>query len=138
MTRAQALAIAEWFVAEQKIMLVVISAPEDESWRRSIVHEVNSPLCRSFPGQGSESFAAIASLISGARFVVTVDTSIIHLTSAAQTPVLGLYNSHSHAKEWHPRNTLSRALAPREQFVRTIPLAEIRSALQELSTEVGL
>ncbi len=138
MTHEQALAVTRWFVGENVAMLLVISAPEDEAWRRGIVEETNSPVCRSFPERGSESFAAVASLVSGARLVVTVDTSIIHLTSAAQTPVLGLYNSRSHAMEWRPLNTRSRALAPQEQFVRTIPVDEIVSALREFAAELGL
>ncbi|HTY37947.1 MAG TPA: glycosyltransferase family 9 protein, partial [Bacteroidota bacterium] len=95
-----------------------------------------SPALQQYPvfeTTGSHPLEQLTSVISGARAVITMDTSIVHFASACRTPVLAFYNEPLIYREWGPYQTphcmlLTLAGKP----VSEIPIEAIISKLDEL------
>ncbi len=69
-------------------------------------------------------------LVKGASLVVTPDTSVVHIASAFERPVVALYPVRH---EWPPYKTPYRLLlSEREQPVSRIPVAMVLGACREL------
>lgn len=88
--------------AQFGIATVVISAPGDNHLRRNGVMKSGSTRALEYPEVGTASLLEIASLIEGARIVVTPDTAIVHFASAIETPVVSLFSPILHDREWLP------------------------------------
>ncbi|MEX2115504.1 MAG: O-antigen ligase family protein [Bacteroidota bacterium] len=80
------------------LALVILHAPT----LSSDVAEAGGPNCHEFTPEGNTDLLTIADLIRSAKCVVTPDTSIIHIASAVQTPVLGFYTPLRVTNEWMP------------------------------------
>ena len=102
LTADQSEKIAYYLAKEKKLPVLVISAPWDTVIRDNIIKNVKSPLCKSFPENGTADLLDIAEIVNRAAFVVTPDTSIIHFASAMQTPVIGIYTPLKYTAEWYP------------------------------------
>ncbi len=75
----------------------------------------------------------LLALVKGAALVVTPDTSIVHIASAFNRPVVALYPVRH---EWPPYKTPNRLLiAEREQPVSSIPVGTVLEACLELLAE---
>ncbi len=75
----------------------------------------------------------LLALVKGATLVVTPDTSVVHIASAFERPVVALYPVRH---EWPPYKTPYRLLlAEREQPVSSIPVEAVLEACRELLLE---
>ncbi len=94
--------MARYLTQLKHLSTVLISAPCDNLLRQNIVDKINSPLCISYPENGSADLKEIAELAAQAIFAISPDTSIIHFASAMRTPVLGIYSPLKYTAEWYP------------------------------------
>jgi ADP-heptose:LPS heptosyltransferase len=68
----------------------------------------------------------LASLVEGALFVITMDTSLVHFASAMQTPVLVFYTPSVSVKEWSPyRVPNGILLTPAGKSISGIPVESL-------------
>ena len=126
-SRKQALEIVESVLKTGGYRVAVVSSPGDSDWRDAIIDAVNSPLCRAYPAAGVAPLKEVAALIGAARAVITPDTSIVHIASAMQTPVMGLFTPLQVTAEWLPYNVKHRTLfAQPGKPVSALPAAEIQ------------
>ncbi|MBI2619752.1 MAG: glycosyltransferase family 9 protein [Ignavibacteriales bacterium] len=130
--KRQATHILDILLNRLKVFTIVISSPQDERWRRELVEFFKPHRVPSFPEQGSATLREIAALVERSFFVITPDTSIIHLASAMNKPVLGLFTPLQVTAEWMPWKVKHAAIvADAGQPVASIPLDRIE---QELTT----
>jgi ADP-heptose:LPS heptosyltransferase len=74
----------------------------------------------------------LLAVVQGAALVVTPDTSVVHIASAFERPVVALYPLRH---EWPPYKTPYRLLLPeREQPVSSIPVEAVFDACKKLFT----
>ena len=106
----QASAVIRSILKQPACWVAVISAPQEFQRNENIVQQVQSDRCRSFPGSGTASLLEIAALIRRADAVVSPDTSIIHIASATDTPVLGLFTPLQETTEWLPYKVKHRTV----------------------------
>ena len=82
----------------------------------------------------------IASLVQGARIVVTPDTAVVHMCSALEVPMVGLYcYSETEPREWgptHPHLCVVVSSA-RGKIVRDISSDEVVAAIENLMNATG-
>ncbi len=114
LSKEQAMRIASHLSLAHGISTVMISAPGDDALMDEVKRETNAPQCYRYPESGSATLLQIASLIGGASFVVTPDTSIIHFASAMQTPVIGLFTPLQVTNEWLPFKVESKSVLAEE------------------------
>jgi ADP-heptose:LPS heptosyltransferase len=98
----QAQAIARHLVTALNIPTLVIAAPWDAKTRTMIQQKLGSPLCLAFPESGNAHLLEITQIVSKALCIITPDTAVIHMASAKQTPVLGVYTPLQYVAEWFP------------------------------------
>jgi len=111
---------------------VVIASPSDEAWRTRVVKNAESRRCWSFPEAGHARLREIAALVRGARAVVTPDTAVVHLASAAKTPVLGLFTPLLAITEWMPFKVKHGIVLAEEGLpVSSIPTDRLRFELKK-------
>ena len=126
-SREQAPEIVRSVLKTGRYRVAVISSPNDSEWRDTVINTVNSPLCRAYPAAGVAPLKEIAALIGVAQAVITPDTSIVHIASAMQTPVMGLFTPLQVTAEWLPYNVKHRTLFARPgKPVSTLPVSEIQ------------
>lgn len=110
---------------------VVLAHPIDAERAAMISRGIPGAL----PGPSMSSFDSFAALVEGMDFLVTPDTSVVHLASAFGIPSVVLFVSELKAVNWAPFATPHRAvIAPREDFTRIEPsvvLAAWRAVLAE-------
>lgn len=71
-------------------------------------------------------------VLAGAKFLVSVDTSLVHIAAAARVPVLGLYHKDKY-KLWFPYNTkFLMAVSPHLDTLNHIDNATLISAAKML------
>jgi ADP-heptose:LPS heptosyltransferase len=112
---------------------VIINPPGGHEKLRQILAGLDSKEVKAYPPLGSATLLEIASLIKGARYVVTSDTAIVHFASAVKIPVFLLFTptvaSLNH--EWTPYGVINKCLyAIKGLGVDSIPSEEI---VKELS-----
>jgi ADP-heptose:LPS heptosyltransferase len=102
---------------------VLICPPADDGKLRRILSDLGPGKTKVFPASGVASLPEIASLVEGARYVVTCDTSIVHFAAAAKTPVLALYTPlQTSFHEWQPYGVRHKSLfAGRGLAVDSVP-----------------
>lgn len=98
----QAAALADHLSRKHKFRTVLLHAPHDQTMRQALEGQREFVGCFVYRPQGARPLAEIASLVDGALFVITPDTSIIHFASAMRTPVLGLYTISQGVQEFLP------------------------------------
>ncbi len=79
-------------------------------------------------GLSVPSFDSFAALVQGMDFLVTPDTSVVHLASAFGIPAVALFASGIKAVNWAPYATPHRSvIAPAEDFQRIEPAAVLQA-----------
>ncbi|HEX9614993.1 MAG TPA: glycosyltransferase family 9 protein [Bacteroidota bacterium] len=122
----QSKALAQILALDCKQSVAVISAPGDAKTRKAVVAAAGS-VCKEFPPEGTTDLLTVAALIRSAKCVVTPDTSIIHIASAVQTPVLGFYTPLRVTKEWMPHGVkCDIVLAEEGAPVSSIPVEVLK------------
>ncbi len=129
-TPGQSAEIARGMSVQRGIPTVLISAPGESSLQAKVREMAgNGPLFR-YPAAGRAGLREIASLIEGALFVVTPDTSIVHFAAAVNTPVLGLYTPLQVTAEWMPYGVEHRTVfAPEGRPVSSIDATAVLNAM---------
>ncbi|MEX0601716.1 MAG: glycosyltransferase family 9 protein, partial [Bacteroidota bacterium] len=131
-SQAQALELLTYLTVESSLRTIVISAPEDSKWRRKLVDDISNGCALAFPEEGEAGLREVAWLIGKARCVVTPDTSIIHISSAMGTPVLGFFTPLQVTAEWVPFGVRNlTVLAEAGSPVSSIGWTKVRHALDE-------
>jgi len=101
-TRARYWAVAQWqqvarFVAERGGVPVILAAPPD----RALAEQVAA--AGPWLSWLSSDYRAFAAFVYGLDLLVTPDTAVVHLASAARVPVFGLYvGVRPEACIWYP------------------------------------
>lgn len=87
----------------------------------------------------TSSFADYTSQVRGAEFIITPDTSIVHLASALNIPAVVLYaKPHPDRLPWYPYNVPYRAVvSSTDHGIESISAAQVASALRSLRDEVS-
>jgi ADP-heptose:LPS heptosyltransferase len=81
----------------------------------------------------------LASIVEGALFVVTMDTSLVHFASAMQTPVLAFYTELVLVKEWSPYHVPHGILlSPAKKSISGIPTESMIQKTDEFITATFL
>ncbi|GBD06220.1 hypothetical protein HRbin21_00004 [bacterium HR21] len=115
------------------IALVVTAAPQQRRQVETLVQAVRDSRCRAFQGSLSELIA----LVAGAAWVLSPDTSVVHLASALGKPVVALYSELIKVAEWYPFGVPSVCvLSPLWGGVTFVPPAAIVEAVERLVQEV--
>ena len=125
-SKEQILGLTRHLVSTMSCPVVLIGAPSESYALEATVREVDSDSCHRFPESGAASLLEIASLVKGARCVLSPDTSVIHFASALQTPVLGFFAPSQMAHEWVPYKVHHAAVyAPSGMPASAIPIQEM-------------
>lgn len=137
MSRKQAEVLARFLTSQCGETVVVISAPADLQMRNEITAHGDRRLFP-FPPEGVTDMLTIAALLGRAKAVITPDTSIVHIASAMNMPVMGLYTPFKVNKEWLPFGVAGRiVLADDGKPVSSIPAEtleqETRAFLKSLN-----
>lgn len=134
----QAEAILRCLGDDVRVPVIVISSPDQNDVRDRLAAEAKSQDVRAFPGNGeTATLREIAAIVAQARFVISPDTSVIHIASAMKTPVIGLYTPKQMSAEWQPYGIPHRSILSEEgQPVRAIAMPLIRQTIREFGSEV--
>lgn len=135
----QAQQIVNYLTISKNLFTILIASPKDAAFTSNVIATTDTMKCIPFPESGIASLLEIASLIEGAAFVITPDTSIIHFTSAMQTPVIGLFTPIQVTTEWMPYKVKNQAIYASEGSpVSSIPIDQIQEGIDRFLTELQL
>ncbi len=126
----RALSIGKWEEVIERIPVnsIVFSTPEDFPLKQRIEerfgHVVQSP--------PTKTLAEVGELLKKLRVLLTPDTSMIHLASCFNIPVIGLYqNQDALQGRFYPFLIKHRIIASQSRFVDDLPVDEIVSVALE-------
>jgi len=113
--------------------IILSSSPEDEDKAESILLHAGNGVCRF----RSTNIRGLAAIIARCAFVITPDTSVIHVASAMGTPVVAMYSeSFSVIPQWLPRAVPFRAVMTKEYAVEAISPEEVFAGVCELRSVI--
>lgn len=117
---------------------VLICPPIDVYRLQEVIGRFKGNTVLKYPDAGVAGLLEIASLIEGAAYVITPDTSIIHFASAMGTPLFALYTpTAARNHQWMPYGVYYRSRRASEgQSVSSIPLKEIVAGLREFFADL--
>jgi ADP-heptose:LPS heptosyltransferase len=131
----QASHLAKHLCEKGGFKIVLLIAPGDVEMELAVTAH---PVLREFPVYGTtgdQPLTQLASLVEGALFVLTVDTSLVHFASAMQTPVLAFYTELLPQKEWSPyRVPHGILLTPARESISGIPIESLIRKTDEFIT----
>lgn len=117
------------------LMVFVTGALSEREQVQAIVKTVSDVRCQPL----MIGLLEVAVAIAGAKFVLTPDTAIVHIASAAGVPVVGLYSQLRSIAEWYPyQSPFALLLSPNEGSINHIPLARVEEALEQLLSETKI
>ncbi|MGA2411635.1 MAG: glycosyltransferase family 9 protein, partial [Candidatus Binataceae bacterium] len=88
-------------LAGQDYNIVLTGAPGQFSANEALLHLVDPPIQRRLTNAAGLSLRTTASLLSGARLVISVDTGIMHLAAAIGAPLIAIHGPTS-SRRWGP------------------------------------
>lgn len=101
--------IARWLEDFPNDVLYLIPVPDKISFLQDLLKECNSERVILLTESASLEFSL--QLLSQVDLCVTPDTSVVHMASALNTPVLAIYaDNHQNFQEWHPLSEQSQVL----------------------------
>jgi ADP-heptose:LPS heptosyltransferase len=117
---------------------VIIFPPGDRSTLDEILRRSDAALPVVYPDDGTATLLEIASLIAGAQYVITPDTSIIHFASAFKIPLFALYTpTAARNHQWLPYGVFYRSVrAQLGSGVSSIPFNQILTELNAFWKEL--
>lgn len=124
--------IKKLIIQHPYLKVFVTGAPSSKNDIETVVKTVNNDKCENsiLPLQASIAF------IAGAKFIASVDTSIVHIAAVVKVPVLGLYHIDKY-KIWHPHNTpFVIAVSPDTKTINAIDNDTLIKATELLLNEV--
>lgn len=114
--------------------IMIICKPEDKDMANRLT-ALNDP-CFYYP---TRSVTEVFSVIQKALFLVTPDTAVIHMASAFNIPVVGLYaNRPANIVKFHPLSDLYRVVVNRQShvFIQDISVDAVLKAVDEIISEL--
>lgn len=118
------------------IKIILLSHPKDKSLRDRLISSFESNL---FIIPKYFKFQHYASYIYFSDMLISPDTSAIHIASAFQKPVIGLYPNYEWSfVSWQPYGTPHRSIKSSAENISEIQPREVFNAFLELSKEVNL
>ncbi|MCW8348065.1 lipopolysaccharide heptosyltransferase family protein [Vibrio sp. ZSDZ65] len=88
-----------------ELSIVLISAPDTFEQTEQMIKEHQLDAIHY---NVSKTIFDVASLIAAAKFVITVDTAIVHMASGLRVPQLAFYNPDpANFNQWHPNSDLA-------------------------------
>lgn len=117
---------------DEKIGVIILFKGGDEGNAREITDDYS--FAHLVPTATFDYFAAILSKLD---FLITPDTSAVHLASAFQIPAVVLYvQSNKDLRIWDPYKSPAKCVVTATDELRTIPIEEVFSACKELDVEM--
>jgi lipopolysaccharide heptosyltransferase III len=118
-----------------ELRIVVLSTTDDAGEARSLA-AVDPARVAAYPP--SSDILDVCALVERSDFVVSPDTSIVHIASACGRPIVGLFSTLNWLVwEWLPQGVPHRALITETEVpIDTISPAEVIRAFDELYAEV--
>ncbi|MFH0989804.1 MAG: glycosyltransferase family 9 protein [bacterium] len=133
-SQTQAKGLMEFMATLHPEKTISIVAPNDTEMIGLLKRESKKNNLLLYPEEGVASLLEIASLLEGALFAITPDTSIVHFASAMKTPVLGIYTPLKEVHEWLPYQVPYAAVRAEEQKpVSSIPIETLVAAVKNFS-----
>lgn len=118
------------------VKFLILSIPKDDSQRDKILSNFDPKV---FIIPKYFSFQHFASYINFCDLLISPDTSAIHIASAFQKPVIGLYPNYEWSfVSWQPYKTPHRSLKSPDESISAIQPEEVYSAFLELTDETQL
>ncbi len=118
-----------------ELMVFVTGAPLEQTKVEAAVAAVGSPRCQAL----MLPLLQISAAIAGAKFVLTPDTAVVHIASAAGVPVVGLYSQLRSIAEWYPyQSPFALLLSPNEGSINQIPVSLVHEALERVRSETKI
>ena len=114
------------FISHQypEFTILITSLPENQSLIESALLEKKIARVRYFP---TPDIHAMTALIRNSQLVITPDTSIVHLTSAENKPVIAFYLA---ASEWLPYKISSYVILPKKgDPISSIPFEVVKEGV---------
>lgn len=119
----------EEFLRQMKQPTVVFSTPDRESDKRRL--EESFPFVLKSPQTGS--IYEAGQIIRHLKLLVSPDTSLIHVASCYDTPVVGLYRSFSiHLDRFYPYLVPNRIIVSPTHRIEDIPVEQVVQAVEEM------
>lgn len=133
MSEDQVEACLRYVLEHRKERPVIICSPNDVRRVLDIRSRFQNHAVLRYPVTGVARLLEIASVIQGASWVITPDTSIIHFASAMTTPVFALYTpTAARNHQWLPHAVYYKSCRASEgQSVASIPSEAIVNGLNE-------
>ncbi|MGR5076942.1 glycosyltransferase family 9 protein [Photobacterium swingsii] len=108
--------------------VIFICAPQDRANLRTIINEYPE-LC--LDGEFGDSIYHAIELVRLADYVITVDTSIVHIASGLNKPLLGLYNpSILNYEEWSPKSSYTSVIFAKGDAIDNLDDLELETELK--------
>ena len=112
------------------IAIIITSLPENEAFIAGLLRERKIARARYFRTPDIHTMTA---LIRYSSLVITPDTSIVHLASAENKPVIAFYLT---AGEWLPYNIDSYIIIPKVgESISTIPFNLVKNGVEAMLSE---
>lgn len=129
LTDEQNIAIIRGVMEQTGSGVALCSSPSDRERAERIAEQSGATVLPSTP-----SMRILSCMLSSARCVITPDTSIVHLASAAGTPVVALYHTAENKESWGARCVPSRSLlfAEKQPLARTVTPELVVGAVVDL------
>lgn len=132
-SHAQALGIVD-AIRNCGLPVVLISSPTDNAWRVSVAKHFGTSDVLAFPPEGTADLREVAALVGSAALVVTPDTAIVHVASAMQTPIIGLFTPLQVSAEWLPFGVPNKVvMAEQNQPVREITVERVAEEIRKFT-----
>jgi ADP-heptose:LPS heptosyltransferase len=115
------------------LSILVLFEPSDKLEAEAIAHSSEKAIL----SPETKSFDQFVALLKHADFLVTPDTSTVHLASTFHLPTVALYFQHDkELRIWEPYGVDSESLISSEGGLRTISVAEVFQAFEKLYKRV--
>ena len=130
--------LAKYLAEKKNKLVVVVGAPNRHDRIRSVCRSAAHPSVIAYPQSGRAPFMDMVSLIRQASYLVSPDTSLMHVASATETPAVGLYSSFVDFSEWSPLGIVYEPVFdPNQSAVRNIHPLEIAGAVDRLEARIA-
>jgi len=91
------------------IKIVILASPNQILKKKKMISELG--LDYVIPSYTTETIIDVAALIEQLDFIITPDTSIVHVASAFDKPIVSIHENNKHSfRLWSPSSTLSKTV----------------------------
>ncbi|MGQ9902608.1 MAG: glycosyltransferase family 9 protein [Fimbriimonadales bacterium] len=141
--------VADYLAQRHRLLPVLTGAPDDEVLSARCVQAMRS---RAVNLVGQLSVLELAAVLKNASLLVSVDTGVVHLAAALQTPCVSLYFRRDYpAHQWYPWQvpyvavsasrycpgcSTTRCLLKRSECVDSVSVESVCEAVDQLMREI--